>query len=157
MPDSLANRITVTLTQMSELYHHLLLVVGPSGTGKTEALRNAAKRTAATAVNVNMELSRRMLELTERQRPLKLPDLLRDITSEHQDETLFLDNTEILFDVLLKQDPLRLLQGLARNRFVVATWSGHTNEQDLFYAEPEHAEYRRYPIEDLLIVGSSST
>jgi hypothetical protein len=157
MPDSLANRITATLTQMDELYHHLLLVVGPSGTGKTEALRDAAKRAGSKVINVNMELSRRMLELTERQRALRLPDQLRDIISEHEDETLFLDNTEIMFDVVLKQDPLRLLQGLARNRFIVATWSGHASGQDLIYADSEHVEYRRYPIEDLLIVGSPST
>jgi len=157
MPDSLANRITATLAQMDELYHHLLLVVGLSGTGKTEALRGAAERAGSKVININKGLSRRMLELTERQRALQLPDILRDITSELEGKTLFFDNTEILFDVVLKQDPLRLLQGLARSRFIVATWSGHASEQDLIYADPAHAEYRRYPIEDLLIVGSPST
>ena len=157
MPDSLANRITATLTQMSELYHYLLLVVSPSGTGKTEALREAAKRAGSKVVNVNMELSRRMLELTERQRALKLPDLLRDISTEQKDEALFLDNTEILFDVALKQDPLRLLQALSRNRYIVATWSGHADGDHLTYADPEHAEYRRYSTKDLLIVTNALT
>ncbi|MEN6474686.1 MAG: BREX-3 system P-loop-containing protein BrxF, partial [Syntrophaceae bacterium] len=37
---------------------------------------------------------------------------------------VLLDNIEILFDVSLKQDPLRLLQGLSRNTTLVAAWSG---------------------------------
>jgi len=157
MPDSLANRIALTLKEMSELYHHLLLVVGPGGSGKTAALRNVAERAGSKVINVNLVLSRRMLELTERQRALRLPNLLGDIVAEQEGETLFLDNTEILFDVALKQDPLRLLQGLSRNRYIVATWSGHAEGDHLTYADPEHAEYRRYSANDLLIVTDALT
>jgi len=39
-------------------------------------------------------------------------------------DVVLLDNVEVLFDVSLKQDPLRLLQGLSRNKTVVAAWSG---------------------------------
>jgi len=65
MPDSLAYRIAHTLEEMSELYHHLLLVVGPSGSGKTVSLRSVAERAESKVINVNLALSRRMLELTE--------------------------------------------------------------------------------------------
>jgi len=62
---------------------------------------------------------------------------------------VLLDNIEILFDVHLKQDPLRLLQGLSRNKTVVVAWPGRVLNDTLIYAEPEHPEYRRYPREDL--------
>ena len=35
---------------------------------------------------------------------------------------ILLDNIEVIFDVALKQDPLRLLQRLSRNKTVVAAW-----------------------------------
>ena len=80
----------------------------PSGFGKTKAFREVAARTGARLINLNLELSRRMLDLTESQRALRLPGLLDDVVG--RDEPLvLLDNIEILFDAALKQDPLRLL------------------------------------------------
>jgi adenylate kinase len=140
------------IKQAAELYHRLMLVVAPAGAGKTTALLDIQDRTGAPLVNVNLELSRRMLDLTERQRALQLPRLLQDLVSKSEGETILLDNIEILFDVHLKQDPLRLLQGLSRNKTVVVAWNGSLVDGHLTYAVPDHPEYRRYPIRDFLVV-----
>jgi hypothetical protein len=68
-----------------------------------------------------------------------------------------LDNIEILFDKDLKQDPLRLLQGISRNRSVVASWNGTVSGSKLLYAEAGHPEYRSYDLEDTLIVSTRGT
>jgi hypothetical protein len=65
---------------------------------------------------------------------------------------VLLDNIEILFDVSLKQDPLRLLQGLSRNTTLVVIWSGSIERGNLVYATPDHLEYKRYPVKDFLVV-----
>ena len=46
---------------------------------------------------------------------------------------ILLDNMEVIFDVGLKQDPLRLLQGLSRNKTVVAAWNGSIVEEQGLY------------------------
>ncbi len=69
---------------------------------------------------------------------------------------MVLDNLELLFDVELKQDPLRLLQHISRNRNVVAAWNGHVDGGKLTYAEPGHPEYREYKAKELLLVSLSS-
>ena len=143
MAEPLADQIMRKVKQAAELYHRLMLVVAPAGAGKTTALLDVQDRTSAPLVNVNLELSRRMLDLTERQRALQLPRLLRDLVSKSEGEMILLDNIEILFDVGLKQDPLRLLQGLSRNKTVVAAWNGTIVEDSLTYAAPAHPEYRR--------------
>jgi len=51
-----------------------------------------------------------MLELTERQRALRLPELLKDVIGSGENEMILLDNLEVIFDVGLKQDPLRQRQ-----------------------------------------------
>jgi hypothetical protein len=94
-----------------------------------------------------------MLELTERQRVLQLPILLSEIVGSAASDVVLLDNVEILFDVSLKQDPLRLLQGITRNKTVVVAWSGSIHGESIVYAAPDHPEYRRYPVRDLLIVS----
>ena len=153
MAEPLADRIMQRIGQAAELYHRLVMLVAPDGAGKTAALQYVHERTAAPLVNVNLELSRCMLDLTERQRALQLPRLLAEIVGAPAAEVILLDNIEVLFDVSLKQDPLRLLQGLSRNKTVVAAWSGSIDGKHMFYATPDHPEYRRYPLRDFLIVN----
>ena len=153
MAEPLADRVIRRIGQAAELYHRLVMLVAPAGAGKTAALQDVHERTGAPLVNVNLELSRRMLDLTERQRALQLPRLLAEIVGASAAEVILLDNIEVLFDVSLKQDPLRLLQGLSRNKTVVAAWSGSIDKEHMVYATPDHPEYRRYPLRDFLIVN----
>lgn len=153
MAEPLADRVIKRIDQAAELYHRLVMLVAPAGAGKTAALQDVHERTAAPLVNVNLELSRRMLDLTERQRALQLPRLLAEIVGASAADVVLLDNVEVLFDVSLKQDPLRLLQGLSRNKTVVAAWSGSVDGEHMVYATPDHPEYKRYPLRDFLVVN----
>ena len=152
MPEPLSVHIMRLMPQAMHMYHRLVLVVAPLGAGKTAALREVAQQTGYTYVNVNLELSRCMLELTQRQRQLQVSRLLRDIIRTTHDQAVLLDNLEILFDVSLKLDPLHCLQDVARERMVVAAWNGTVTASHLTYATPDHPEYRRYALEDLVIV-----
>ena len=153
MTEPLADRVIKRIGQAAELYHRLVMLVAPPHAGKTAALQDVHERTAAPLVNVNLELSRRMLDLTERQRALQLPRLLAEIVGASAADVVLLDNVEVLFDVSLKQDPLRLLQGLSRNKTVVAAWSGTIDGEHMVYATPDHPEYKRYPLRDFLVVN----
>ena len=157
MADSLADQIVRKVGLAASLYNRLVLVVAPTGAGKTPALQDVQSHTGAPLVNVNLELSRRMLELTERRRVLQLPRLLQEIASNDGDEAILLDNIEVIFDVGLKQDPLKLLQGISRNKTVVAGWNGTIVDDSLTYAAPGHPEYRSYPMRDLLVVSPETT
>lgn len=153
MVEPLADRVIRRIGQAAELYYRLVMLVAPAGAGKTAALQDVHERTAAPLVNVNLELSRRMLDLTERQRALQLPRLLAEILRASAADVVLLDNVEVLFDLSLKQDPLRLLQGLSRNKTVVVAWSGSIDGEHMVYATPDHPEYKRYPIRDFLVVN----
>lgn len=147
MPESLSEKVFARIAGAKALYHRLILVTAPSGSGKTEVLQEVAARTGARLLNLNLELSRRMLDLTERERALRLPDLLDEVVGK-DDPFVLLDNIEMLFDVSFKQDPLRLLQRVSRNRTIVAAWNGTLEKGYLTYAAPEHPEHRRYSRDD---------
>ena len=153
MNGKFADKILEKIDQAVELYHRLILLVSPSGTGKTAALLDVHERTGAPLLNINIELSRHLLDLTERQRILQMPQLLSDIVNEAKAEVILLDNIEMLFDVSLKQDPLRLLQGLSRNKTIVASWNGSIDREYITYAIPGHLEYRRYSLRDLIVIN----
>ena len=152
MTKSLPEQIVDKITQIAELYYRFVLVVAPSGSGKTEALQEVAKSKGYRYININLELSRLLLELTQKQRSLKIPRILDDIVSSNEDRVVLLDNIEILFDVSLKQAPLRLIQGLSRNKTLVVAWNGSMANGQLIYADPDHPEYRRYSAADVVTI-----
>ena len=154
MSEPLKDKIIKTLQAAEGLYHRLVLLVGKSGSGKTQILRSVADELGTEVININLTVSAGLLELTTKQRALRLPGILAQITDKGQ-STVVLDNLEILFDNELKQDPLRLLQGISRNRTVVVSWNGCLEGGKLIYAEADHAEYKSYSANDLLIVEAA--
>ncbi len=156
MAEPIQNQIKRALEVADSLYHRLVLLVGESGSGKTGVLREVADAFGTQVINVNRALSYEMLELTARQRLLRLPRILDQLATQAQPPVV-LDNLEILFDKDLKQDPLSLLRDISRNCAVVASWSGCSAGGRLFYAEREHPEYREYDSVNALIVSMDGT
>ncbi len=153
MKFSAADQVIQKLEYIAELYHRLILIVGPSGSGKTQVLKELQTKLKAPIINISMELSRKMLDLTVRQRVLSLSRILQEIIDECQDEIVLFDNTEVLFDTNLKQDPLRILQNLSRKITIISSWNGSATENHLMYAVPNHTEYRKYSNQDLIIIN----
>jgi len=162
------------IDEVANQYHRLVLLVAPAGGGKTAVLQDVHKRKKVPLFNINLELSQHMLNLSQNERVLELPCFLEKKIADSASEVVLMDNIEILFDVSLGHDPLRLLQRLARNKTVVAAWNGKLETEEhglraelstpdsflityhpsiyLFYATPDHLEYRRYPVKDFWVV-----
>ncbi|MDY0289844.1 MAG: BREX-3 system P-loop-containing protein BrxF [Sphaerochaeta sp.] len=147
--------ILSSLKNAKDLYHQLILVVGPSGSGKTDALKQIAAQENTSVVNINLEISSRLLELTKKQRKTKLQTIFNDIVDQAQSPVI-LDNLEILFDKELEQDPLRLLQHASRNKLILASWNGTIQDKKLIYAEFTHPEYRVYEASDTVAIAISN-
>ena len=156
MTRSLAEAVVGKIGHAERLYHRLVLVVGAEGSGKTPALQDITEWTGAPLINVSLDLSRRLLDLTERQRPIQAPLLLGRIFAETASNVVLLDNMELLFDVTLRQDPLRLLRRLSRRQTLVAAWNGSMDDGHIVHAVPGHPEYRRYPVDGFLVAGAEA-
>ena len=132
------------LPNIAKQYYRLALVVGPVGSGKTPLLQDLCHRKEIPLINVNLALSRCLLDLTSKERPLRVRRLLAGVIDEQPGDTIALDNIELLFDPSLHLDPLACLQGLSRNKTLIVTWGGAYVGKVLTYAEPGHPEYHRY-------------
>jgi hypothetical protein len=158
MPEPLADQILRRIPEVEGLYHRLLIVAAPAG--KTAALLEVSKRTGYPRININLELSSRLLEFTERQRSLQTAKLVGEIVASVPGSVALLDNVEILFDVSLKLEPLQCLRNVSRNRTIVVAWNGNIASDKaarvyLSYAEPGHPEFRRYQADDIVYVSPS--
>lgn len=150
--ETVADQILKRAAEVNELYHRLVLVVSPPEKEISAVLKSIAEQEGLQLVNVNRELSERMLAITARQRSLRAASLVGDIIANGNKKTVLLDNIEILFDPALRLDPLRLLQSLSRRKTIVASWKGQVQGTHLTYAEPDHPEYRRYSTKDLVLI-----
>lgn len=154
MSERIQAELINVLKTTERMYYRLILLVGPSKSGKTPVLQNLASDLHYPVINLNAELSEKMLDMTTKQRTLNIPKLLEQIFTP-AGNTVLLDNIELICDVQLQQDPLRLLQQLSRNRTIVAAWNGAVCDGKLTYAEFGHPEYRSYDTKDLVVAETT--
>ena len=146
------------LPDIAHQYYRLALVAGTTGSGKTPLLKELCRQQDIPYLNVNLALSQRLLDLTSKERPLRVRRLLDDVIGEQPGDVIVLDNIELLFDPALHQDPLVCLQTLSRNKTLIVAWSGTYDDDDgekrvLTYAEPGHPEHRRYEHPEVIVVA----
>jgi len=147
----LATTLERAIEQAAGQYYRLVVFAGAPGSGKTAALQSVAQKLGCPLVNVNLELTKRMLELTRTQRSRQVERLFKDVIAASGDVVL-LDNLEVLFDPALEVEPLRLLQVASRNRTVVASWNGSYRDGTLTYAEPGHPEFVQLKQTDAVVI-----
>ncbi len=143
------------LASAPQQYHRLIIILNPDSRIVDISKLDIVGKLGLRSINLGLNLSQLLLDLTERQRALKVPQLIDQIIGSIEDKPAILNHIEILFEPSLQQDPLRLLQGLSRNRTILAIWNGQVNNGYLTYATTEHPEYRKYPIRDLNILSLS--
>jgi len=155
MSSDLQSQIVDAVEQAKRSFHRLVLLIGPTRTGKTPILRHLAESRNYPYLNINLHLSQRMLELPRSKRPRQVDRIFNTLVDENQGDLLVLDNLEILFDPSLQIDPLRLLKAVSRKQTIVAAWNGTLHDGVLRYAEPDHPEDRSYRNVDVLFVPIS--
>ena len=158
MAMEIEEQIKRSIRDAKNLYQKLILLVGKSGSGKTKILQEISEDLTAPMVNVNLEMSYRLLDLPVDKRASALSRLFSTVIKDTESDIVLLDNIEILFDKSLQQNPLSLLQNNSRNKVMVAAWNGKKENGRLIYANPDHHEYWVYPIKNAgIIIDLNST
>lgn len=147
------SKIIDAISDATNQYFRLVVLAGAPGSGKTAALQSVARKLGCQLVNVNLELSKRLLELTRAQRSRQVERLLKDAIAAVPGDVVLLDNLEILFDTALEAAPLRLLQVSSRNRTLVASWNGSFQDGTLTYAEPGHPEFIQFKQIEAIVIS----
>lgn len=152
-----AAKLVEAIQQATSQYFRLAILVGAPTSGKTVLLRSLAQQFAYPLLNVNLELSQRLLDLTYAQRSQYVDRLFKDVITAVTGDVVLLDNLEILFDPHLEIEPLRLLQMVSRNRTIVASWSGRFQGGALIYAEPGHPEFVQFKQIEAVVIPVAAT
>src|SRR5271170_6495308 len=108
MSAAFASRVMAGVLTIQDQYYKLILAVGPARSGKTAALATVAQKRGWARLNANLRLSERLLELTQKQRKVRVAAILDETVRAENSSVVILDNIEMLFARELEQDPLRL-------------------------------------------------
>lgn len=133
-------------------YYKLTLVVGRSGSGKTNLLKKICGQMQIPLINLGIELSQKLLPLTTRERKLKTCEIVSELIDAQSASRLAIDNTEVIFDPSLMLNPLGLLQSLSRTRLLIWSWNGEVDNGHVTYAYPGHPERQRIPTSEITLI-----
>lgn len=140
------------LEQSTSNFYQLVLVVGRTGTSKTKLLQALCQTQGVSLINLNLELSTRMLELSSRARALRASSIISEIINQNR-YPIVIDNIEALFSTDLKLNPLNLFKSLSRSGPIITSWPGYFENSKLHYAEIGHPEYKEYDIEGICYIN----
>lgn len=139
--------------EIGDLNNKLILLVGPSRSGKTRLLRELGGKLNIEPLNVGLELGRRLAATPVNKRGFSAGELLREIADqERTEDPLLLDNLELLFEPSLQINPLDLVRRLAHSKRVVAVWPGELRSDRLVYADMGHPEHRDYSCDGVVVL-----
>jgi hypothetical protein len=142
---------TIRATQGA--YHKLTIIAGGARSGKTPLLKQVAAHLDLPLINLSLLLSQRLLGQNRRQRALNAEDVATEVIDENYKSGLCLDDTELLFDSTLRLNPLGFLQGVSRNRLIVATWNGIVAGGELRFGHTGHPDFFRQPVNGCPVVS----
>jgi ATP-dependent helicase/nuclease subunit A len=89
-------QLTNYFSQAAEQYYRLIIV--PYQNTSSINFRQIAETTNSGYINVNLELSRCLLVLTQRQRALKAEELLKKIVSDNDNHDVFYIEKRLFFN-----------------------------------------------------------
>lgn len=157
MNSDIAAQIESAVIHASTLYHRLVFLVGQDSDEQSDVLLTVAGKHDWPIKNLGLALSQQLLDVPRRHRAAALPRVLAGLFEGVEGQVLCLDHIEVLFTPELKQDPVRLLQGLSRNQTLVVSWPGARDGTTLMYAERDHPEYYKQPVVGLVHVEISGS
>jgi hypothetical protein len=145
-------KLEMLVEEIGDLNSKLILLVGPSRSGKTQLLRQLGAKLDIELLNVGLELGRRLAATPNNKRSFSAGESLREIGHKGRTDTpLMLDNLELLFEPSLQINPVDLLKRLANFKSVVAVWPGELRGDRLVYADMNHPEHRDYSRDGMVV------
>jgi len=141
---NLLQKIINTIERVRNDYYQLILIVGMNVSEIEQVLVELSKEKSWPLTNINLELSKQLIDLSPEQRVFKTSEILDQVLNKYSNEVVILTKIDILFNVELQQDPLKLLKMFSRKKILIANWAGIQSNDSISYAESGHPDYRRY-------------
>ena len=157
MKSAITGELITAIQAVQADRHKLIILLGKFGAGKTAILKQTAAEVVGKYLNLNMELSEKLLGIPTSQyldgtTVHAIIDQLCEDASPHQ-EPLFVDNLEILFSPELgKINPIDTFKRISRERPVVIALPAYRQGSSAIYSSSGHEDYVVMPLEEYIVI-----
>ncbi|CCJ33842.1 BREX-3 system P-loop-containing protein BrxF [Caloramator australicus] len=138
------------LNNINQNYYKLILIITKDFQKINSLLVNFAEKNSIPYINLNLELSKRLIYVPFNERWIYADKELKNILLKKEHDTIIVDNTEILFEEHLKLNPIEELKNISKYKNIIASVRGNYKNNILTYAKIGEKEFKKYILDDLL-------
>ena len=128
-------------------YNKLIFVIDKS------FIENIKEKTNYKCINLNISLTKRLLEYPIKKRGSKVGKLTHDIIDMYEDEVIIIHGLEVLFTNYLNVSCIELLKLNSRNKILIVEWPGEYKNNTLIYAKGYIEEFKYKVNNEFKVIG----
>lgn len=140
------NEIQAKLEALKDAKYKLLLIVGTPGTGKSKLIHDYSQETGIPIVDFNRIFGE---EVPDGQDGQYIEKFMEDFLKNYKQDVLLFDNKRILYSKHSTIDLLAFLKKISTDKYVIATWNGMIEDNELVHIRSKLPEDLKYPVDTL--------
>ncbi|MCH5438467.1 MULTISPECIES: BREX-3 system P-loop-containing protein BrxF [Bacillus cereus group] len=126
---------------MHNWWHKLIFICASNELGTIEiGEKIATLNEDIYTVNLNLIMSETLVNISEEKYPLYVEEVTRE-TFDNPFKIYLLQHIDVLFDPVIKINPIRLLENISKKSKLIVIWPGEYKNNQLVYAQEGHPEY----------------
>lgn len=145
----LKEELLESLKRLDFNYYKLILIVNNDSSKLTEFLISFSQENKIKYINLNLELSKKLVEIPIVERWKFINKAIKEIVIDNQFETIILDNIDILFEEHLKIDPILEIKNISKYKKLIVSFNGRVEDKYIIYSIPSEKEYKKYKINEM--------
>ena len=97
--------------------------------------------------DISLEIARKLIEIPEKARTLKITNTISDIVKKYPDETIF-KGFDVLFNPSYQIDIIKVLTNIRKQHIFKIIWPGTFADSQLIYSEEGFKDYAKFNIDN---------
>jgi predicted ribonuclease YlaK len=155
--DEMGRQILDALRLVASDRHKVVLLLGEFGAGKTALMKRLAPEAGATYVNLNLQLTERLLSVPRSQYDdgVTVPRLVDELCDELSPDgrPLFIDNVELLFSPEVGRiNPVDTFKKVARQRPILLALPARRHGGAVEYSVLGRKDHMSMPLEECIAI-----
>jgi chromosomal replication initiation ATPase DnaA len=147
------DRLLRAIKGASNDHFKLIIISGGFNTGKTQLLKKVSDEFNYLYLNLNLILSKKLLQIKEDSYITHSQDVIKEIFDEINERILLIDNIELLFSKeVASLNPVEVFKNLARDKIIVLSLPGKFKGDKIEYSTMDRNDYKSMDVSGLTVI-----